>query len=175
MPELHSNNLPFRLPAKLAFMQPLLTRLFRWRYIRFATVGASGTVVNVVVLFICQEWVLPLAVADTSLRLSLALVLAIAVSTVNNFAWNSLWTWSDRLVDEPGANLAVDRSTGKRFVKYALSCWLGMFIQYGLTLLLSGYMYYLLANIMSILMASVINYINNDRWTFRQKHTQDRT
>jgi dolichol-phosphate mannosyltransferase len=76
------------------------------------------------------------------------------------------------LVDEPGANLAVDRSTGKRFVKYALSCWLGMFIQYGLTLLLSGHMYYLLANIMSILMASVINYINNDRWTFRQKQSK---
>jgi putative flippase GtrA len=67
----------------------------------------------------------------------------------------------------------MDRSTGKRFVKYALSCWLGMLIQYGLTLFLSAYIYYLLANILSILLASVSNYLTNDWWTFRQKPNQD--
>ena len=169
MSELSTTNLPFRLPAKLAFCEPLLIRLFRWRYIRFATVGASGTVVNIGVLFALQEWVLPVLIADPSLRLSLALACAIAVATVNNFAWNSLWTWADRLADEPGASVGLDAATGKRFVKYALSCWLGMLIQYGLTLFLSVYMYYLLANVVSILVASVSNYLTNDWWTFRQK------
>ena len=161
--------LPVVLPAWLRRAEPLLQRLFKWRYLRFATVGASGTVVNIAVLFAMQEWVLPLLIADKSWRLSLALVFAIAVATVNNFAWNSLWTWADRLLDEPGARLAMDRSTGKRFVKYALSCWLGMLIQYGLTLFLSAYIYYLLANVLSILLASVSNYLTNDWWTFRQK------
>lgn len=161
--------LPVALPAWLRRAEPLLRRLFKWRYLRFATVGASGTVVNIAVLFTMQEWVLPLLIADKSLRLSLALALAIAVATVNNFAWNSLWTWADRLLGESSARLAMDRSTFKRFVKYALSCWLGVLIQYGLTLFLSAYMYYLIANVLSILVASVSNYLTNDWWTFRQK------
>ncbi len=166
--------LPVKLPAWLRHAEPLLQRIFKWRYLRFATVGASGTVVNIAVLFAMQEWVLPLLISDKSWRLSLALVFAIAVATVNNFAWNSLWTWADRLLDEPGSQLAIDRSTGKRFVKYALSCWLGMLIQYGLTLFLSAYIYYLLANILSILLASVSNYLTNDWWTFRQKSVTSR-
>ncbi len=175
MSELSTTHLPFRLPAKLAFCEPLLIRLFRWRYIRFATVGASGTVVNIGVLFALQEWVLPLVVADASLRLSLSLLLAIAVATVNNFAWNSLWTWADRLAESPTARLGWDRHTMKRFVRYTVSCWLGMAIQYGLTLFLSVYIYYLLANVLSILIASVSNYLTNDWWTFSQKNTQDQT
>jgi len=173
MPEFKADHLPFRLPAKLAFMQPLLTRLFRWRYIRFATVGASGTVVNIGVLFVLQEWTLPLVVTDASLRLSMSLLLAIAVATVNNFAWNSLWTWADRLADAPTARLGWDRHTMKRFLKYTISCWLGIVIQYGLTLFLSAYIYYLLANVLSILIASISNYLTNDWWTFRQKPNQD--
>ena len=133
MPELKADHLPFPLPAKLAFLQPLLSRLFRWRYIRFATVGASGTVVNIGVLFVLQEWTLPLVVTDASLRLSMSLLLAIAVATVNNFAWNSLWTWADRLADSPTARLGWDRHTIKLFFKYTVSCWLGIVIQYGLT------------------------------------------
>lgn len=173
MSELSPPNLPFRLPAKLAFCEPLLIRLFRWRYIRFATVGASGTVVNIGVLFVLQEWTLPLVVTDASLRLSMSLLLAIAVATVNNFAWNSLWTWADRLADSPTARLGWDRHTIKRFFKYTVSCWLGIVIQYGLTLFLSAYIYYLLANVLSILIASVSNYLTNDWWTFRQKPNQD--
>jgi len=169
MPEFKQTPLPFRLPARWAWAEPWLLGLFRWRYIRFATVGASGTVVNILVLYVMQEWLLPLVIADPALRLSVALGCAIAVATVNNFAWNSLWTWADRLADQPDARLAVDTATGKRFLKYALSCWLGIVIQYGLTLFLSVYMYYLLANIASILIASVSNYLTNDWWTFKKR------
>ena len=173
MPEATSVGLPFRLPAMLAWAEPGLQRLFRWRYIRFATVGASGTAVNIAVLFVMQEWLLPLAVADKGLRLSLALGCAIAVATLNNFAWNSVWTWADRLAEQAGASLSVDVATGKRLLKYALSCWLGILIQYALTLFLSAYMYYLLANVLSILLASVSNYLTNDWWTFRQHAKSD--
>jgi dolichol-phosphate mannosyltransferase len=169
MSEPSASHLPFRLPATLAFCEPWLMRLFKWRYIRFATVGASGTVVNIGVLYVLQEWVLPLFVVDASLRLSLALACAIAVATVNNFAWNSVWTWADRLALAPGAVLGWDKNTFSRLLKYAMSCWLGMLIQYSMTLLLSLYIYYLLANVVSILLASVSNYLTNDWWTFRQK------
>ena len=39
------------LPARL---QPMA----RWRFIKFGAVGASGTVINIVVLFVCQEFLL---------------------------------------------------------------------------------------------------------------------
>ena len=38
-----------------SFVQTLLTR---WRYIKFGLVGASGTVVNLAVLYVCQEFLL---------------------------------------------------------------------------------------------------------------------
>ena len=69
----------------------------------------------------------------------------------------------------PGAVLGWDKNTFSRLLKYAMSCWLGMLIQYSMTLLLSLYIYYLLANVVSILLASVSNYLTNDWWTFRQK------
>ena len=56
--------LPVALPAWLRRAEPLLQRIFKWRYLRFATVGASGTVVNIAVLFAMQAWVLPLLIAD---------------------------------------------------------------------------------------------------------------
>lgn len=173
MPEAVTPALPFRLPKVLAWAEPLLQRLFAWRYIRFATVGAGGTLVNIVVLYLMQEWVLPLAIADAEWRLAIALGCAICVATLNNFAWNSVWTWADRLNDQTGERLATDLATFKRLLKYALSCWLGIVIQYGLTLFLKQYMHYLLANVVSILMASVSNYLTNDWWTFRKRHNAD--
>jgi putative flippase GtrA len=120
-----------------------------------------------------QEWVLPVVIASPDLRLSVALAAAIAVATVNNFAWNSLWTWADRLHAGDAPRLRTDVATGKRLFKYTLSCWLGMFIQYSLTLLLAAYMYYLVANVLSILLASVSNFLANDKWTFRKKSADD--
>lgn len=173
MSELPPSVLPVRLPVWLAWSEPVLLRLFAWRYFRFATVGASGTVVNIAVLYAMQEWVLPVVIASPDLRLSVALVAAIAVATVNNFAWNSLWTWADRLHAGDAPRLRTDVATGKRLFKYTLSCWLGMFIQYSLTLLLAAYMYYLVANVLSILLASVSNFLANDKWTFRKKSADD--
>jgi dolichol-phosphate mannosyltransferase len=165
--------LPVRLPAWLAWSEPFLVRLFAWRYFRFATVGASGTVVNIAVLYVMQEWVLPVVIASPDLRLSVALVGAIAVATINNFAWNSLWTWADRLQAGDTPNLRTDLATGNRLFKYTLSSWLGILIQYSLTLWLSAHMYYLVANVLSILLASVSNFLANDKWTFRQKSVDD--
>jgi putative flippase GtrA len=55
------------------------------------------------------------------------------------------------------------------FVTYAFASWLGIGIQYVLTLWLSGHMYYLLANLIAIVLASISNFVANDRWTFRRR------
>ena len=104
-----------------------------------------------------------------------ALALAIAVSTVSNFTWNRLWTWADRLhatAVQPGDRLRK-RNLLAQFGQYAAASWLGILLQYGLTLwLIHAGLHYLLANVIAIVLASVSNFLANDRWTFRHRPPQ---
>jgi putative flippase GtrA len=139
-----------------SFVQTLLTR---WRYIKFGLVGASGTVVNLAVLYVCQEFLLA-SIASGEQRLYASLAIAILLATVNNFAWNRLWTWRDRQAEFHG-------SLATQFVRYGLASWLGTSVQYILTLWLAQHVHYLLGNVLAIVLASVINYFANDWWTFK--------
>jgi dolichol-phosphate mannosyltransferase len=98
------------------------------------------------------------------------LVLAIALATLNNFTWNRLWTWSDRVKTlEAGEVQPIRlRVLGMEFGQYVTASAFGSGMQYVLTLLLSGTMDYRLANIIAIVAASVSNFLANDRWTFKR-------
>ncbi len=139
----------------------MLQALSRWRFARFGTVGALGTVVNLVCLWIGQEWLLS-RIQPESLRLSLALALSIALSTVHNFLWNRAWTWADRHQSDKTSLL-------QQFGQYALACWFGILLQFILTRALAESMHYLLAAVVAIGLASVVNYAINDLWTFGQR------
>ena len=149
-----------------ARIQALIDRILRYRYAKFGIVGASGTVVNMGVLYLAQEFLFQ-DIASTRERLYVSLALASLVATVNNFSWNRLWTWADRRVEAA----SVDGPPGVLglFARYALASWLGIALQYGLTLWLAHFVHYLAANVLSIVLASISNFIANDRWTFRQK------
>ena len=97
--------------------------------------------------------------------------LAIALATLNNFTWNRLWTWSDRVKQLEASEMPhVSLQTlGMEFSQYVTASAFGSALQYVLTLLLSGGMDYRLANIIAIVAASVSNFLANDRWTFRRK------
>ena len=143
--------------------------LERYRYIKFGIVGASGTVVNLLVLHFGHEYLFnALEAAYNKPYFSLAL--AILLATLNNFTWNRLWTWSDRVRSlEAGESQPVSmRLLGKEFSQYATASAFGSALQYVLTLLLSNSMDYRLANIIAIVAASVTNFLANDRWTFRR-------
>jgi dolichol-phosphate mannosyltransferase len=141
----------------------------RYRYIKFGIVGASGTVVNLMVLHFGHEYLFSVIEASYK-KPYLSLALAIALATVNNFTWNRLWTWSDRVkMLEAGEVQPVSmRVIGKEFGQYATASAFGSGLQYVLTLLLSGSMDYRLANVIAIVAASVSNFLANDRWTFRR-------
>lgn len=146
------------------------------RYVKFGLVGASGTVVNMAVLFLAQEHLFS-AIAEPRNRLYASLALAIAVATLNNFTWNRLWTWSDRLRAAAAQQAAhgTHDSPWRRLLQqlgqYAVASWMGIALQYVLTLWLSQFLHYLLANVIAIVLASVSNFIANDRWTFRHRRT----
>ena len=143
----------------------------RYRYIKFGIVGASGTVVNLVVLYLGHEYLFHHIEADYK-RPYLSLALAILLATINNFTWNRLWTWRDR-VEALEADAAIQpvglRVLGMEFGQYATASAFGSALQYVLTLLLSGSMDYRLANVVAIIAASVSNFLANDRWTFKRR------
>lgn len=142
--------------------------LLRFRYIKFGTVGASGTVVNLIVLRTCQEWLLHDALPEGP-RLYLSLAIAIFVATINNFFWNRLWTWADRMDAPVGGTASQGPGLLGQFGRYCVASWLGTALQYGLTIWLSQHMHYLVGNVIAIVVASVSNYLANDFWTFRKR------
>ena len=141
----------------------------RYRYLKFGIVGASGTVVNLVVLHLGHEYLFN-AIEASYKKPYLSLALAITVATMNNFTWNRLWTWSDRVrtLEAEEAQPVSLRLLGMEFGQYVTASAFGSALQYVLTLLLSGSMDYRIANIVAILAASVSNFLANDRWTFKR-------
>ena len=159
-------------------LQHRLFALLEWakgfRYIKFGLVGASGTVVNMALLYFSQE-VLFASISTPRTRLYASLALAITVATLNNFTWNRLWTWADRLRElaalthqgqAPQSGFALYCT---QFGRYAVASWFGIALQYGLTLWLAHSLHYMVANVIAILIASVSNFLANDRWTFRRQ------
>ncbi len=143
-----------RLPARL---QPVA----RWRFIKFAMVGASGTVINVVVLWWAQEFLLR-QITDIHTRLNYAIALAITLATINNFYWNRRLTWRDRKQQTRCWALLL-------FAKYVMAAAMAIALQSLLTKSLAQHMHYIVANLVAIGLASVVSFVANDRLTFRRR------
>jgi dolichol-phosphate mannosyltransferase len=141
----------------------------RYRYIKFGIVGASGTVVNLAVLHLGHEYLFN-AIEASYKKPYFSLALAIALATLNNFTWNRLWTWSDRVrsLEAQEAQPVSLRLLGMEFGQYVTASAFGSALQYVLTMLLSGSMDYRIANVVAIVAASVSNFLANDRWTFKR-------
>ena len=142
-----------RLPARL---QPMA----RWRFIKFGAVGASGTVINIAVLYACQEFLL-LQIADFHARLNYSIAIAITLATISNFYFNRRLTWRDRQVEtSPGVMVL--------FFKYVAAAGVSIAIQSVMTKSLSLYLHYILANLVAIGVSSIFNFVANDKLTFRR-------
>ena len=137
---------------------PLLGRIPATRFLRFGTVGAAGTLVNLAALYLGQEHLFT-AVHTPAMRLNASLALAILCSTVHNYGWNRLWTWGDR-------RRLFDKRLLVQFGQYALACWLGIALQVIFTKILAVHVYYLIANVTAIALAGLFNFLVNDLWTF---------
>lgn len=132
--------------------------LLQHRFLKFGLVGGSGVLVNLAVLYLCQEHLLA-GIASFSLRLKTSLLIAIFLATVNNFCWNRLWTWNDRPRRRDKALLA-------QFGQYLLGTSLASFLQFVLTWALAAYIHYLAANLSAISLAALGNYLLSDFWVF---------
>ncbi len=138
--------------------RPLLGAILRHRFIKFGSVGFSGTLVNLGVLYVAQEVIFSW-VDSSATRLNLSLALAIFCATLNNFTWNRLWTWGDR-------RESWDKNLFVQFGQYFVTSWFSIVMQFVFTNILVRFFYYLIANLIAIGLAGVFNYLVNNAWAF---------
>lgn len=126
------------------------------RWLTFNTVGAIGVVVQLACLWLFREVVrLPYLVATAA---------AVELTVLHNFAWHLRWTWKDRPV--PASALM------RRLVRFNASN--GTFSIAGNVLLMGALLqlfpgHYLLVNLASIGICSLINFVAVDVWVFKQE------
>jgi len=128
--------------------------LFAKQAAKYYSVGASGVLVNLGLLFYLTEYV--------GLWYFLSYSLAISASITSNFILNKFWTFRDSINSQ---------KTIVMYVKFASVSFLGMAIQLGSVYFLveSLSVYYMLAALISISIAGAINFIINRSWTFGVK------
>lgn len=145
---------------------PLVDRILHHRFIKFGTIGLSGTVVNVVVLYLNQEIIFR-GIHPEATRLRLSLAGAIFLATINNFLWNRMWTWRDRRGKTKHGFIV-------QMGQYFLASWLSIALQFFLTTIIARFIHYLPANIISIILAAIVTFVLNDVWTFSTKRPESK-
>jgi len=125
--------------------------LFAKHAFKYYLVGASGILVNLGILFVLTEY--------GELWYLLSSTIAIYVSITSNFLLNKSWTFRDTVIKQRSF-LMYGKFIGVSLV--------GMGIQLGFNYMFVEKLsvYYLLAALISIMIASSVNFVLNRRLTF---------
>jgi len=126
------------------------------RFVRFGTVGLSGVVVDMGVLFLMHD---PRALG---LPLVASKIAAAQLAIVNNFTWNERWTFADRVGARAG------RGRLARFARFELICLAGVALNVGILkfCVQTLGLHYLVANALAIGAVTVWNFALNLRWNW---------
>jgi putative flippase GtrA len=121
------------------------------RWVRFSAVGATGIVVQVLIL--------ALLLRGVGLHYLAATAIAVEASVLHNFVWHHRWTWADRR----GASVAV------MLVKFNLTS--GAMSIVGNLVLMAIFvagagLNAVVANMMTIAICSIVNFAVSDRVVF---------
>ena len=126
------------------------------RFLKFAVVGISGVIVN--------EGLLALFTEVYTIPVEIAGAIAIEASIISNFLLNNFWTWQD----------SHDKSFLKRLIQYHSVSIIAGLVNY---LILVGLTYFglhhLIANLIGIAFATLINFVLNNHWTFAKKLSEE--
>ena len=149
-PRFHDVRRP-ALPATTRIVVESLRGGHAQRFLRFGVVGASGVVVNMVLMYFLVEM--------GHVNQLVAAALASEASILSNFALNDRWTFRDA---------RPTTSWPRRAVQYNAVALSGMVISLGILALLmaSHQMHYLVANFLAIGASTLSNYLLNSRFTW---------
>ncbi len=128
------------------------------RLATFGVVGISGILVNMGFLVILTHY--------AHFYYALASPIAIELAILNNFIWNDRFTWR-------GRRSVANASIWQGLLKFNLVSWIAGSINWILLIILTEVagIYYLWGNLIAIAVASGINFILNEKWTFRQPNS----
>ena len=124
------------------------------RFIKFCVVGLSGVGVNMGLLWLLTEY--------AGLQYLFSAAIAIETSIITNFLLNNFFTFKGR--SEPGT-----RPFFRRLLKFNLVSLVGLGINLGLLSLFTEVfgIYYLVSNIIAIIIVTMWNYLMNTWWTWQ--------
>jgi len=167
----------------------LLGKIFtpeRRRFIKFAIVGSSGVLVNLLVVWLAGAYVFA-AMPDRELAAKLIFLSGIVVSIFTNFVINDTWTWGDRPKNGFGHWL-------QRCRDFYIAASIAAAVQWGVCLAARGALQLpaemtvlgitltdmdtvrnLISSVAGIAVATPINYVVNHFWTFRRKPVKNST
>ena len=124
-------------------------------WLKFNVVGVLGFALQVGALFTLTHTSHPISYLT-------ATVLAVELAILNNFFWHQLWTWRDRpsTVNETLRRLAkFNITTGLVSIAGNLICMSILVGRLGVAIVL--------ANVVSVLVCSLLNFILADRFAFK--------
>ena len=122
-------------------------RVKKRKIIKFAVVGATGTAINVLALYLLSRWAgLPLAAASA---------LAVELAAVSNYLLNDSWTFARRT------------PTFRRFAKFNVASLMGLALNvFMLWLLARAGLYFLAADLAGIAAGFSLNYAFSVSWVW---------
>jgi putative flippase GtrA len=121
------------------------------RWAKFSAVGATGIVVQIVMLAFFLRIV--------GLHYLAATALAVEFSVLHNFIWHRRWTWADRRESSPLATLVrFNLTSGAMSLAGNLTLMFILVGKVGLSLFT--------ANLATIAICSLINFVLSDRFVF---------
>jgi len=131
----------------------LISKPFIKQLIKFAFVGAIGTIVNLTILYILTEFFLVYYIISE--------IFAFIVATINNYILNKFWTFKEKLHEK----------LIKKYVKYVAISLIALILNICILFILVEYFYlwYILAALLAIFGAFMINFMGNRIWTFNNK------
>jgi dolichol-phosphate mannosyltransferase len=131
------------------------TLAFRWA--KFHAVGLIGVVVQLGCLAFFK--------GILQMHYMAATALAVEAAVLQNFWWHERWTWADRTREAPGTRLLLKRLARFNFTSGAVAIVSNLVLMR----LLVGQLHlqYLVANLLTIIIASLANFLLSEFFAFR--------
>ncbi|MGC9148225.1 MAG: glycosyltransferase [Sulfolobales archaeon] len=147
--------------SKLGFLEITrfliqILRLSDYKILKFAIVGASGISVNWGILYLLYELM--------KYPTYISYAVSVETSLISNFIFNDLWTFRRE---------KKYKSWFRRLIEYHTAQLAGLLINYSVTVLLSLFMFYLIASFIGIVLGFIANYVISTEFVWSYKPKKD--
>lgn len=131
----------------------IFSKSFIIQIIKYATVGACGTIFNISILFLCTEIL--------NIFYIISEIIAFFISVIPNFLINKIWTFKESLDDK----IVV------KYFQYIIVSTFSLVINLTTLFILVNYfaIWYIFGEVLAIFVAFIISFLAHKLWTFRKR------